>query len=154
MAISLAGSVTGTAQTGFTTPGFTIVTDQPPAWNAKQWAISALTGTQTGASATSQSSPFIFIAYRPVAFTPVGRVNPQGVLVNNGFNNWAFVVKKGMIPLAGQAPQVATFTLNMKIPAGADLASPGEIKSALSLLFGAVTQVSAGTGDSLISGTM
>lgn len=154
MAFSLSSPVTGAAQTSLTSPTQTVIVDNAPAVNAKQWYVSALGGTQTGVSISSQSAPFTICMFRPVSFTPVGRVNNQGILVNNGYNTFAVVVRKGMLPLAGQAPQTAIFTLSMKVPAGADLASPAEIRGALSLMFGALSQQSAGIGDSLISGAI
>jgi len=49
MSISLT-NVTGGAQTGFTTPGYTVAADNPPdATTGKQWNVSAVPGTQTGA---------------------------------------------------------------------------------------------------------
>lgn len=58
MAFVLTTPVTGQPQTGFTSPTFTIAADTPPAVNAKQYVITALGGTQTGASASLVSSPF------------------------------------------------------------------------------------------------
>jgi hypothetical protein len=155
MAIALSTPVTGTAQTGFTAPTYPVVADNPPANNAKQYAVSgALGGTQVGVSVHSVSSPFTLAIYKPARFTPMAPLNQNGVLVGNGYNDYAFVLRKGMVPLAGQLPQTAIFTLKMRIPAGADLASPAEIRGALSMLFGSVSQVSAGTGDTLVSGIL
>lgn len=154
MAFALTTPITGQPQTGFTSPTYTIAVDNPPAWNAKQYVVTALGGTQTGATASSVSSPFTLSMYRPARFTPLGPVNLNGVLTNNGYNDYAIICRKGMLPLAGQQPQLATFTLKMHIPAGADLASPSEIRAALSSLFGAAVQASAGIGDSLVSGTI
>lgn len=154
MAIALTTPITGTAQTGFTAPTYTITADTAPVINSKQWVVSALGGTQTGASASTVSSPFTIAVFRPAKFASAGTINPNNVLVGVGYNDYAYVVRKGMLPLAGQQPLVATFTLKMHIPAGADLASPSEIRAALSALFGAVTQASAGTGDTLVTGIL
>jgi hypothetical protein len=154
MTIALSTPVTGTAQTGFTSPTYTLTTDNPPAINAKQWAVTALGGTQAGVTVSSVSSPFTIAVYRPAKFASAGTLNANGVLTGVGYNDYAFVVRKGMVPLAGQQPLQAQFTLKMHIPAGADAAAPAEIRAALSLLFGAVSQVSAGTGDTLVTGLL
>jgi hypothetical protein len=154
MTVSVTSPVTGAAQTGFTSPTYTHVADNAPAINAKQWVVTALGGTQTGASVSSVSSPFTLAVYRPQRFTPQAPLNQNGVLVGNGFNDYALVLRKGMLPLAGQLPQTAVFTLKMRIPAGADLASPAEIRAALSMLIGSASQVSAGLGDTLTTGIL
>jgi hypothetical protein len=154
MTIALTSPVTGTAQTAFTAPTYTVVADNPPAINSKQWVVTALGGTQGSASVSSVSSPFTLAFYKPQRFTPLAPLNQNGVLVGNGFNDYAYVLRKGMLPLAGQQPQTAVFTLKMRVPAGADVASPSEIRAALSMLFGSVSQQSAGTGDTLTSGVM
>lgn len=48
MTISLTTPVTGAAQTGLTSPTYTHVVDTPPNAYTKQYAVTALGGTQTG----------------------------------------------------------------------------------------------------------
>jgi hypothetical protein len=43
-------------------------------------------------------------------------------------------------------------TTVMEVPAGSDLASPAEIRAALSAHIGALNQQSAGVGDTTVSG--
>lgn len=154
MAFSLTTPVTGQAQTGFTSPTYTIAADTPPAINAKQYVVTALGGTQTGATASSVSSPFTVSMFRPAVFASAGSLDANNVLRGVGYNDYAIIVRKGMLPLAGQPAMLATFTLKMHIPGGADTASPAEIRAALSLLFGAAVQTSAGVGDTLVSGVL
>lgn len=155
MSISVSSPVTGAAQTGFTSPTYTLTQDTPPDINAKQWVVTALGGTQTGVSTHSVSSPFTLAVFRPKVFRNIGTPNPvTGVVANVPNNTYKVIVRKGMVPLAGQNPRTAVFTTTMDVPAGADTASPAEIRGALSLLFGTVWQVSAGIGDTTVNGVL
>lgn len=154
MTVAYTTPVTGGAQTGFTAPTYTIAADTPPVVNSKKWAVTALGGTQVGVSISTVSSPFTITAYRPSKFASAGTVNQNNVLVGVGYNQYAVNVQKGMLVLAGQQPYLADFFLKMRIPAGADVTSPAEIRAALSLLTGALWQAPAGLGDTLISGIL
>jgi len=153
MAFTLTTPVTGQAQTGLVSPTYTVVTDLAPSALGKQYAVTALGGTQTGVTPHSASSPFTLTFYRPPVYKKIGTPNPStGVVRDVGFNVAKLVGRKGMVPLAGQPPQIMEATLVMKVPAGADTAAPAEIRALLSALFGAAVQQSAGIGDTLVSG--
>lgn len=155
MSISLTSPVTGGAQTGLTSPTYTLSTDTAPDVNGKQYAITALGGTQTGVSAHSVSSPFTISFFRPRILRQAGVPNPAtGVISSVPNNTYKLIVRKGVVPLAGQNTRTATFTLSMDIPAGADLADSEDIRAAVSLLVGSVSQLSSGLGDTLINGVM
>lgn len=53
MAFTLTSPITGAAQTGFTTPTYTHVSDVAPEANGRQVAVTALGGTQTNVIAHS-----------------------------------------------------------------------------------------------------
>lgn len=155
MSVSLTSPVTGAAQTGFTSPTYTLTTDIAPDVNGKQWAVTALGGTQTGVSTHSVSSPFTISVFRPRVLRNIGQPNPvTGVVSNIPKNTYKVIVRKGAVPLAGQSPQVAIMTITMDVPAGTDTASPAEIRAMLSAGFGAVWQASAGLGDTEVSGIL
>lgn len=155
MPFSPTSPVTGAAQTGFTTPTYTLLADTPPDVNAKQYVVSAIGGTQTGVTAHSVGSPFTIAMFRPKFFRLLGVPNPAtGVIKDVPFNNWKIIVRKGMLPQAGQAVRVAIWTLTGEIPAGADVASPAEMRAALSLLFGVFGQQSAAIGDTTVQGVL
>lgn len=155
MTVNVTSPVTGSAQTGFTAPTYTLTTDIAPDINGKQWAVTALGGTQTGVTVHSASSPFTISVFRPKVYKALGTPNPTtGVISNVPKNTYKFIVRKGMVPLAGQNPQVMVATLTMDVPAGADTASPAEIRGALSALIGSVTQISAGLGDTEVTGIL
>lgn len=154
MTISLA-NITGSAQTGLTTPGYTITADKAVDVNGVQWAITALTGTQTGVVAHSMGNPFTVSYYRPKAFKTLGQPNPTtGRIANIQTNRSQLLTRKGVIPLAGQPVQTAFVKTYIEIPAGADVADPASIRAALSAHIGALSQISAGIGDTVITGVM
>lgn len=155
MTVNVTSPVTGTAQTGLTAPTYTLTTDVAPDANGKQWAVTALGGTQTGVVTHSVASPFTITFWKPKISKILGMPNPvTGVISNVPNNTYKFIVRKGVTPLAGQAARVAVFTLQMDVPAGSDTADAEDIRAALSLLFGAASQQSAGIGDTLTSGIM
>jgi hypothetical protein len=150
---ALTSPVTGQAQTGFTAPTYTVAADVAPDVNGKQSAVTALGGTQAGVTVHSIQSPFTVTCVRPKTFKVLGKTNPvTGLLPNVPKNSWKVITRKGVIPLAGQPASLMIVSTTFDVPAGADTASPAEIRAALSLHFGACVQQSAGLGDSLASG--
>lgn len=155
MAISVSSPVTGAAQTGFTTPTYTHAADVAPDWNARQYAVSALGGTQANVRVHSASDPFTITVFRPKTFAQLGKPNPTtGVVKYVPMNLWRILVRKGVLPLAGQSYVPASIDMRISIPAGSDLADPSNIRAMLSCAFGVVAQQSAGIGDSMVTGTM
>lgn len=155
MTISVTSPITGAAQTGFTSPTYTLVTDTPPSPNGKQWAVSALGGTQTGATVHSVASPFTVSCFRPAQFKALGKANPTTGLISNVPNNvYKIITRKGVLPLAGQPYRNMIVTTVIEVPAGSDLASPAEIRAGLSAHLGALAQQSAGIGDTTVSGVI
>jgi hypothetical protein len=67
MSFSLTSPITGGAQTGFTSPTYTIAVDSSPNGQAgKQYAVTAIGGTQTGVdTSSSPSNPFTVNLVRP-----------------------------------------------------------------------------------------
>lgn len=156
MAVTLSSPVTGATQTGLTSPTYTVVTDSSPnGQNGKQYAVSALGGTQTGVEVHSISAPFTINFVRPAVWKQLGPANPltglPGVVPRNQIG---CVVRKGVQYATGSPylPVVGRFTLD--IPAGADVADPESVRAALSLMIGALSSVSSSLGDLAISGTL
>jgi len=155
MAVTLTSPVTGAAQTGLTAPTYTHVVDTAPDANMKQYAVTALGGTQTGVTTHGASSPFTMTFVRPKVFKPLGKPNPvTGVIKDVPRNTWKVHVRKGVLPLAGQAYQVLQMTTTVDIPAGSDIADPANIRAAFSMLIGGLTQISSGIGDSAVTGIL
>lgn len=155
MTIALTSPVTGAAQTGFTSPTYTLTADTAPDINGKQYAVTALGGTQTGVTAHSVASPFTITFVRPKVFRSLGKANPTtGVVKDVPRNTYKCIVRKGVTPLAGQTYQNLQVTIIMDVPAGSDTADAANVRAALSLAFGATWQQPAGIGDTLISGIL
>jgi len=155
MAIALTSPVTGAAQTGFTSPTYTHVADIAPDNNGKQYAVTALGGTQAGVVVHSGSCPFTFTFTRPRVFKALGKANPStGVVSNVPFNMYKGLLRKGVLPLAGQAYSTAYIRMECGIPAGSDVADPSNLRAMFSMMIGALTQLSAGIGDSATSGIL
>lgn len=155
MTISLSSPITGLAQTGLTSPTYTLTADVAPSANSKQWAVTALGGTQTGVIAHSVSAPFTVTFFRPQNPQVLGPVDPvTGVLRKVPMNIYKMVVRKGAVPLSGQAYKTAILRVEMEVPAGADTADAENIRAMLSAGFGALSQISSGIGDTAVSGIM
>jgi hypothetical protein len=154
VSFTLSTPVTGGAQTGFTSPTYTIAADTPPNSAGKQYAVSAIGGTQAGVdAASSPSRPFTITLSRPQVLRTLGPVDPvTGVLRSVPRNTYKVIVRKGVTPLAGQSAAVMNMTLEMAVPAGADIADAANVRAGLSLLIGSLNQISASIGDSLIQG--
>jgi len=154
--ISPSSPVTGGAQTGFTSPTYTLTADTvPPGANAKQWAVTGLGGTQTGATVHSVSKPFTLAFFKPVSLNmlPQAQVT-SGVIKNIRNNVYKLITRKGAIPAANQVPALALIKTEISIPAGTDTFEPAELRAALSAHIGMLSQISAGIGDTATSGVM
>lgn len=137
MSFTPASPQTGATITGLTSPTYTLTADTPPNPNSKQFAVTALGGTQTDVSSHSPSSPFIVTLTRPASFKAPALVNPvTGQLQSVPRNTWKILVVKGATPLAGQNPVNIVFRGEFVIPAGVDVADPNELKAMLSLVGG------------------
>lgn len=145
--------VTGSAQTGLTSPTYTLTVDTAPDTNGKQHAITALGGTQTGVDVSSVSRPFTLTCVKPKVLKTLGSANPiTGVVSNVPMNVYKVLTRKGVTPLAGQPSKTMLITTIIEVPAGSDTADAANIRAALSLHIGALTQQSAGIGDTGVSG--
>jgi len=156
MAISLGTPVTGSAQTGFTSPTYTIAQDNATSLYAKQWYVSACGGTQTGANVHSVSLPFTFSFFRPASLAVLPPPNSVGVIPSFPKNVYKAITRKGMAVASGtlNGPQIGFIRSELSIPAGADTQSPSEIRAMISMHIGALTSLSASIGDTTISGVI
>lgn len=147
--------VTGSAQTGFTSPTYTLTSDTPPDNNAKQYAITALGGTQANVDVHSVSKPFTVSFFRPKVLKVLPAPNSiTGVIKNIGVNSYKLITRKGAVPSVNQTTLVPRITTTFEIPAGVDTYEPEEVRAMLSLHIGVLSQQSASIGDTLVSGLM
>lgn len=155
MTVSVSSPVTGAAQTGFTSPTYTVVADQAPSNNGKQYAVTALGGTQAGVTTHTLASPFTLSAFRPAAYQQLGKANPTtGLISSVPMNTFKIIGRKGVTPLAGQPYKTATIRVLCDIPAGADTADPANVRALFSAVIGTLNQISAGLGDTAIQGVL
>lgn len=154
MSFAPSSPITGGAQTGFTAPTYTIAADTPPDVNAKQYAVTALGGTQAGVIVHSVSSPFTLTMFKPKVFKHLKPVNSQNVLPDVPYNTYKVITRKGVLPLAGQAARNMMVTTIIELPAGSDVADVPNVRAALSSHIGALTAQSAGIGDTTVSGVL
>lgn len=153
--ITLPSSITGAAQTGFTTPAYTLTVDTPADVNAKQSAVTAITGTQVGVDVHSVARPFTISCARPKQFNVLGKPNPTtGLIASVPRNTYKILVRKGVTPLANQPSQVAIGRFELEVPAGSDIADPSNLRALLSCMIGGLTALSAGIGDTAINGVL
>jgi hypothetical protein len=155
MTINFTSPITGLAQTGFTTPTYTVVADLAPDVNGRQQAVTALGGTQAGVRLHSSTDPFTITSFRPKVFQSLGKPNPTtGVIKYVPMNRFRVLTRKGVLPLAGQSAVPAMTDTIMSVPAGSDSADAPNLRAMLSLHFGALSQQSAGVGDTIVTGIM
>lgn len=155
MSIAVTSPITGAAQTGFTTPTYTNVTDVAPDINGRQYAVTALGGTQTGVRTHAVSDPFTVTFTRPKS--PKALQSPNPVTGRYGSvpkNTYSCIVRKGANFAANQAPEIVLCRLYVDVPAGSDAYDSANIRAAISALVGALTQQSAGFGDMLVNGVI
>lgn len=155
MTFALTSPITGAAQTGFTAPTYTLTTDTAPNNNGKQYAITALGGTQATVISHSVAAPFTVTFVKPAQFKALGKPNPTTGLISSVPRNvYKTISRKGVLPLAGQPYQTMLVTTIIEVPAGSDLADAANVRAALSSHIGALTQQSAGIGDTSVTGIM
>jgi len=156
MSLTITSPVTGGAQTGLTTPAYVLVTDTAPSNTGKQYAVASLTGTQTGVdTSSSPSRPFTITGSRPPVLRQLPALNAStGLLPNVPNNVYKLGVRKGVTVLAGQSARLATADCSISIPAGADVADAANVRAMLSLMIGALNQISASLGDTCVTGVI
>jgi len=157
MSLTITSPVTGGAQTGLTTPTYTIVTDTAPTNTGKQYAVSALGGTQAGVdTSSSPSRPFTITGSRPAVLRQAPAVNQVTGLISGSVPNNVYTVqvRKGVTVVSGQTPRLMSIKCEIAIPAGADTADAANVRAALSLFIGSLNQISASLGDTCVTGVI
>lgn len=154
MSFSPSSPITGAAITGLTSPTYTIVADTPPSAVSKQYAVSALGGTQSGVTAHSLSSPFTQTMFRPASFKVLGQPNTSGIIRSFPTNTFTVLTRKGVQVLASQPVQTMLIRTDLRIPSGADTYDLINLKAAISAHIGLLWQISQGLTDTVTTGTM
>lgn len=155
MSFAPSSPITGAAVSGLTSPTYTIAADVAPSINGKQYAVTALGGTQTNVDISSVSKPFTISFFRPVALKTLPQVNPTtGVIKNIPMNQYKLITRKGAQPAANQMVMVARITTIIEVPAGTDTYEPEELRAMLSAHAGTLWNQASGIADTVITGVM
>lgn len=155
MTVDVTSPITGTAQTGLTSPTYTHVDDIAPDSNGKQYAVTALGGTQSGVTAHSVASPFTITVTRPKVFRSLGKPNPvTGLVKDVPMNTYTVLTRKGVTPLTDQPYATMMIKTTVSVPAGSDTEDAVNVRAALSAHIGTLSQVSSGLGDTSVNGVV
>jgi hypothetical protein len=125
------GNITGG---GFTGSTYTTTDSSATIPNGKVSTVTAEGGTNPAAvDVHSASRPFSVAVLRPPTVRTLPPINAAGVLPNVPINQYTISVNKGVTPLAGQASVNANVSIRIRIPAGADLADPANVRAMIDL---------------------
>lgn len=156
MSVTLTSPITGSAQTGLTSPSATIVADRgPDAANSYQVAVTTMAG-HASIRGSSTSDPFTITYFRPrVVQTLIGlAVTVAGLYGKVGENVHRMLTRKGVNIAANNLPRLMTIETIARIPAGADSYDPVNVRAALSAHIGALSQASSGWGDTQVTNVL
>lgn len=155
MSFAPSSPVTGAAVSGLTSPTYTLTTDVAPNINGKQYAISALGGTQTGVDVNSVSKPFTVSFFRPPQLRVLPQANPvTGVIKNVPLNTYKLITRKGAAPALNQSIMVPRITTIFEIPAGTDTYEPEELAAMISCHAGTLWAQASGIKDTVTTGVI
>lgn len=155
MAFAPASPATGATVSGLTSPTYTLLADTAPNINGKQYAISALGGTQTSVDVNSVSKPFTTSFFRPPILRTLPQANPvTGVIKNVPLNVYKFITRKGAAPALNQSIMVPKITTIIEVPAGVDTYEPEEIRAMISCHFGIGWEQASGMSVTVLTGVL
>lgn len=153
MTLAVTSPVTGGAQTGFTSPTYTLQNDSYPTTFGKQYAVSAVGGSGNTPRLHSISDPFTIALARAAVVRQLQTPNPvTGRYGSIARNVHKAFTRKGVNYAANQAPEVMNITTEFSVPVGADSYNPVDVRAACSLHLGALWASSAGIGDTCVTG--
>jgi hypothetical protein len=155
MSFAPSSPVTGAAVAGLTSPTYTLTTDVAPSINGKQYAITALGGTQTSVETNTVSKPFSISFFRPAVLRTLPQANPvTGVIKDVPVNTYKLITRKGAMPAASQNSLVARITTIIDVPAGTDTYEPEDLRAMISAHFGVGWAQASGIADTVVSGVI
>lgn len=155
MSFNPSSPVNGATVSGFTSPTYTLTADAARTNNAKQFAVTAVGGTQVGVDAHSVSKPFTVTFVRPQELRSLPAANPiTGQLpATIPTNKYQLIVRKG-VQVNASSVRSLTVRMEVSVPAGADIAEPEDVKAAISAAIGVLYQQSSGIAQTLLDGIM
>lgn len=150
---NLTSPVTGAAQTGFTSPTYTLTADNNPSVNGKQWLVTALGGTQTNVTVHTAGDMFTISVFKPLAYKMAAFVSTT-VFRKPPRNSYKVIVRKGVAVNANFPKDMAMLQLVVDVPAGSESLDSANLRAMVSLAIGAMSQQSAGFGDTIIQNSI
>lgn len=153
MAWTPSSPLTGAAQTGLTSPTYTLTPDTPPTSNGKQYAITGTGGTQTGVASTSATAPFTITLFKPANIKQV-KYDANGVALTAPLNVTKLITRKSVTVDSAGTKRLMMITTTIECPAGADGSSGSSVRAAMSCHFGALADQSAGIGDTVVTNVL
>jgi len=156
MSYLLSGAITGGPQTGFTSPTYTVTADNAPDLRSKQWAITAIGGTQAGVVAHSVNAPFTQTVRRPPILKTILTAFLNGVT-----GQYSRVPYNDYLVITRKAAQVALnqwfineFRTIFHIAAGTETYDAANVRAGVSMHLGGTYTNSAGMGDTVTTGLL
>jgi len=147
-------SITGGSVTGLTSPTFTQVDDTAPVINAKQKTVTALGGTQTGATANTTDKPFTATFYKPAVLKALPAANPvTGLRGSVPTNQYKLIIRKGGLVALG-VPATIVGRLTIDVPAGMESYEPVQIQAFVSYLVGLLNEESNDLSETLVTSVL
>lgn len=153
MAWSPSSPLTGASQTGLTSPTYTLSADTAPTPNGRQYAITALGGTQTSVASTGAATPFTLSFFKPTVLKTKS-VNSDGMAVSVPTNVYKQITRKSVAVDAFGTTRTMLITTTIEVPAGSENQDSEDIRAALSCHIGALSNTSSGIGDTVIQGVL
>lgn len=146
-------SITGSTQTGFTTPTYTVASDLAPDANSRQIVVTAVGGTQVGVRASTAGDPFTALIRKDRSYKTLPPRNPvTGAYGNVPLNKVELLARKGMYIDSDDTVRVGTLRLIAELPAGSEQFDAPNIRALCSFMLGLLSEESADYGDSLVTG--
>jgi len=153
MAFNPTTPLTGATVAGLTSPTYTLSVDTPPTPNGKQYAITALGGTQTSVTTTSAASPFTLSFFKPSVLKQKV-VDSLGRTMQAPMNVYKVITRKGVVLDTLNTPRLCLITTTIEVPAGAEVYDVNNVKAALSCHIGALSDQSSGISVTTYTGVL
>jgi hypothetical protein len=144
-------AITGGAQTGLTSPTYTLVVGIPPDASSRAYDVTTLGGTQTNVRVSIAGDPFqvVMRASRYQSLPPKNPVN--GSYGNIPLNRIEVLGRKGVYVDSSNTLREARIRVIAELPAGCESADAVNVRALASLMIGLLNEESADYGDTLIT---
>lgn len=156
MSFTMTGAVTGGAQTGFTSPTYTLSADNATDVRSKQSAITAIGGTQAGVVVHSVNAPFTVTVRRPSILKTLimGTLNGLTGMYSKVPFNLHVILSRKAAQVAANQWVTNEYRTESKVFAGTETYDAANVRAGVSFHAGFGFSNSSGWADSLINGIL